>query len=233
MAKFEDRRTNKGQAGAVYSELLSEVAALRKTETLVGYEASYVSPYRDAPLLPSPYFPIVINPGEARNSQFLTSVFEKQKEVVKGWDNTMFSVLNTVDVEMRRITTTEIIGMFKDYAVANGVRLTETDCGPVRYLASGEARKSITEEGVRNAVSGKSTVEEIRESVRQYIRDAAAWFDYGDKWDEALLLTGRIVDKAIEDVTRANEPEQAPERKSSVITTWCSCMATRSNGRKN
>lgn len=211
MAKFEDRRTNKGQAGAVYSELLSEVAALRKTETLVGYEASYVSPYRDAPLLPSPYFPIVINPGEAKNSQFLTSVFEKQKEVVKGWDNSMFSVLNTVEVEMRRITTTEIIGMFKDYAVANGVRLTEADCGPVRYLASGEARKSITEEGVRNAVSGKSTVEEIRESVRQYIRDAAAWFDYGDKWDEALLLTGRIVDKAIEDVTRANEPEQAPE----------------------
>jgi len=51
----------------------------------------------------------------------------------------------------------------------------------------------------------------LRDAVRQYIAETVAWFDFGDDWDDALLTTGHIVDRAIAELNKKLEPEPEPE----------------------
>lgn len=190
----------------LYSAMNSDVAARRKTETLVGYRGSEKT-------LPSPLFPYPVNTEHVEAmSDALKMVAAGQTSIVRGWENGYFKAPSTatmgeVDYGKR---TERVIKAMMTYARANGVKFTLADVSIVLYMTP-----SRTDSIMVNV----KPVTAIPESAK--LRIAAA------KTGEELDAVGKaLVDEAL-DWLVVSEPLTLPEVASAASYSVTSAYHTR------
>ncbi|CAK0753002.1 hypothetical protein CCP3SC15_1900005 [Gammaproteobacteria bacterium] len=163
-AKIEDDEANRGETFTFYSDIIPEVAERRKTESVASY---YIYSY----LLPSPYFPFVIDEDNAKDSAVQRAIFEEQKVVVKSITNRKFTVPISVQViPNKQYDNTQKNKALIEYAKAHpGLNLSPVDTD----LASIEFNKEFTK-----ALTG-NTEDKILSSAKIWLEQTMPWFDWG------------------------------------------------------
>lgn len=180
-AAFDDAQVGVTQYNSdrLYSAMNSDVAARRKSETLISYRGSEKT-------LPSPMFPYPVNTEHVETmSDALKTVAAGQTSIVRGWENGYFkapSTANIGDVDYGKRTEQAIKAMMI-YARANGVKFTLADVSIVLYLTPSRTDsimvnvKPVTPipESAKLRIAAAKTGEELEAVGKALVSEALDW----------------------------------------------------------
>jgi hypothetical protein len=205
-AQIEDKAGEQGGVENGFTERVPAVAQHRKTEVLAAY------PVREY-LLPQPYFPYVIRPDQADGSPVMQRIFEQQKAVIRSFDDRGCFVapgdlaVQETDLYSGLYYQTKY-GAMRDFAVANGLKLTAADfdrsLSSLQYLIE----HSIQVEDLKTALTA-TAAPQVLEQASAFLRAAAPWLDWGEQNPATSSYLPYTFRSAVDKAVRKTLPEEA------------------------
>lgn len=118
-AALEDEAERSGIASAWFTDVCPDVAGYRATEVMAAYSVATHA-------LPSPYFPIVINPSlRSEWSPVMRSIIDEQSEIISRWEGSLFVLPGSVETaDVKDLNEADLIA---SYALAKGLKATISD----------------------------------------------------------------------------------------------------------
>lgn len=184
-AAFDDEQVSvtESNKGVLFSGISSDVAARRKVETLVEYDATYYT-------LPSPYFPKAINAEAPDISEALKEIAIAQQAIIRGWkpDDRFLApstvALTKVSYEGRQ---ERIIRDLAAQARGTGKRFT-----PIDVTTTLDARRSaalvylkpttVFPADSKARMEAARDVEQLEAIAKTLVREALDWLEVPDEW---------------------------------------------------
>jgi len=209
-AQIEDALNAGGAVNNPFSEVIPEVAQRRKTEALTAYG---VSEYR----LPPPYFPFVITPDEAEQTEIMRRIFNAQKTVIRDVRHGQFIVPANIDVTRGGYADYEArFDALREFATAHSLKLTLADFGGSDAWVKKQIEKTVSLDDLAATLTGEDATQ-IREQARAFLQTAAPWFDWQDKDPASDFLPFAFVHAIGEAVRSVAGGEPAGELPSDVV----------------
>lgn len=208
-AAMEDDAERSGRTTQHFSEILPEVAQNRETDVMAAYSSGSYH-------LPSPYFPIPVQPLWADKSALLKSLFDKQAEIIVRWEGRSFVVPSSVDV----VPAQGLLGdLLVQHCKANNLQVASKDfdaAGLIYTLPSllgGELEiAGIDGDALEEEVKLHATGAEFRAAVAEKVRAAAPWFAFdGDEIDYMRAMTRARFNSLESALVLRNDPDAAAE----------------------
>lgn len=170
-AQLEDNAAKAGYEGAPYSAVVPEVSQYRTTKNVARY-------YVNDDLLPQPYFPLVVDPDLAKQSEFFKSIVDKQKEVVIRASSYSYYAAADLEVEKRSLTYLQKLKLFADYAKAHGYKVPVSELKEAHLFDTYYLDRTLDADAFRKEMANPAEGMSAEEQANAWIKKQLDWVDW-------------------------------------------------------